>query len=60
MKKTIIQKHISTIKTGDSVIHNGNEMTVNNDNIKSGFMGTTLFGDSYRMGTIPVQVVVFK
>lgn len=60
MKKTIIQKHISLIKNGDTVIHNGNEMTVNNHNIKSGFCGTTLFGDSYRMGTIPVQVVVFN
>jgi hypothetical protein len=60
MKKTIIQKHISLIKNGDTVIHNGNEMTVNNHDIKFGFMGTTLFGDSYRMGTIPVQVVVFN
>jgi sRNA-binding carbon storage regulator CsrA len=55
-----LTQHESLIKNGDTVIHNGKEMTVNNHNIKSGFCGTTIFGDSYRMGTIPVQVVVFN
>lgn len=54
----IINKHISEIKNGDTIIHNGKETTVNNHNIKSGFCGITLFGDSYRMGTIPVTVVI--
>ena len=46
--------HIINIRVGDCVEHNGRIMTVCRKDIKSTFMGTTLFGDSYRSGTIPV------
>lgn len=44
--------HISTIKHGDTILHSdGLITTVGRKNIKRGFCGITLFGDSYRMGT---------
>ena len=59
MKYTIKQVHISTIKHGDSIMHNGNICTVDKHNIKAGGMfGATLFGDSYRAGTKQVQKVI--
>ena len=40
---------------GDTVIHNGKEMTVGNNNITHcTFMGRALFGDTYKSGTKPV------
>ena len=43
--------HISRIRSGDTIIHNGVLTTVCNNNIKScKFMGITLFGDSYNLG----------
>lgn len=47
--------HIDTIRAGDTVEHNGVFKTVCPGDLKSGFMGTTLFGDSYRLGTQPVM-----
>jgi len=47
--------HISLIAAGDTILHNGKLMTVCNNNIKRGFMGITIFGDSYRLGNIPVK-----
>lgn len=46
--------HIDTIRAGDTVEINGILKTVCPGDIKSGFMGTTLFGDSYRLGAVPV------
>ena len=46
--------HVTDIFPGDCVEHNGKLMTVSRNDIKSTFMGTTLFGDSYRSGTVPV------
>ncbi len=44
--------HISTIKKGDTILHvDGHIRTVCNNNIKTGFMGTTLFGEPYKLGT---------
>ena len=52
--------HISTIQGGDTVRHNGIILTVCNADIKHGcFMGSTLFGDSYKLGTILVEKVTF-
>ena len=51
--------HISRIRSGDTIYHNNKMMTVCNENIKRGFCGITIFGDSYRMGTVPVLVVKF-
>jgi len=47
--------HISSIRPGDTIEHNGILKTVCAKDIKSDtFMGTTIFGDSYRLGSIPV------
>ena len=52
--------HISTIQGCDTVIHNGEMKTVCFNNIKQGgFFGTSLFGDSYNMGTKLVTKVIF-
>lgn len=36
---TIQDTHISIIRSGDTVLHNGKVITVCNNDIKSGFMG---------------------
>ena len=59
MKYEIKPTHISQIKQGDTVMIDGEMRTVGNHNIKHDeFMGLTLFGDSYRLGSQPVQKVV--
>lgn len=46
-----INVHISTIRQGDTIVHNGEVKTVAGNNIQCySFMGVTLFGDSYKMG----------
>lgn len=55
MKYTIELVHISEIKPGNTVEINGMLKTVCKNNITVGFMGRTLFGDSYRLGTKPVR-----
>lgn len=48
--------HISTIKVGDTVHHDGHWRTVGTRDLKpSTFMGTTLWGDSYRAGTVLIR-----
>lgn len=52
--------HISQIRAGDVVRHNGKDMTVGNNNLKrSEFMGVTLWGDSYKSGYQKVARVKF-
>jgi hypothetical protein len=46
--------HIDLISHGDTVEHYGELRTVCSSDINSGFMGVTIFGDSYRLGTLPV------
>ena len=47
--------HISSIKIGDTVLHNNEKKTVCKRVLKkSGFMGISLFGDSYNLGYKPV------
>ncbi len=47
--------HISDLKIGDTVMHNGKPVTVGKENFKrDAFNGATLYGDSYRLGTLPV------
>ena len=54
-----LEVDIFTIKSGDTVVHNGNVMTVTAKNIhRDSFMGRTLFGDSYHLGQKPVVKVV--
>jgi len=57
MQKNIHLTHITNIKAGDTVIHNGQEKTVCKNDITSGFMGVCLFGDSYRLGSKLVEVI---
>lgn len=57
----IKEAHISTIKSGDTIINtDGVLTTVGKKNITRGFFGAALFGDSYAMGTIKVKLVIFK
>lgn len=62
MKFTIEEVHISQIKQGDTVEHNGEITTVCKHNIKeSDFMGISLFGDSYKSGYKKVKkLIIFK
>lgn len=58
---TTVNININSVKHGDTVIHDGKMHTVTRGNIKhSGFMGTTLYGDSYNLGHKPVKLVVFS
>ena len=51
-------KHISAIKPGDTVLHNGQVCTVSASNLSRGdFMGALLFGDSYSLGNKSVIVI---
>lgn len=61
MKKQlkVIDVHINSIKIGDTILCPDNKIrTVGKGNIKYGFMGATLWGDSYRLGTIPVKKII--
>lgn len=59
--KTIIKTHISQIKSGDTIIHNGKEMTVCKKDIKQdSFMGVSIFGDSYHSGYKPVEKIIWE
>ena len=60
MEHTTKEVHISTIKWWDTVIHDGHMRTVGKKDIKhGGFMGSSLFGDSYKMGSILVKKIIF-
>lgn len=51
MNTTEEKVHISRIRVGDTIIHEGVMQTISGNNIKTcPFMGTTLFGDSYHLG----------
>lgn len=53
--------NISRISPGDTIVLDGKITTVNKENIKKcSFMGTTLFGDSYKLGSELVEKVIFK
>lgn len=58
MHYTTHTTHISNIRPGDTVVINDQLRTVCASDIKrDGFMGATLFGDSYALGTRPVSKV---
>lgn len=48
--------HISQVRPGDIILHEGILKTLGKNNIKSGFMGITLWGDCYRLGNKAVLV----
>ncbi len=57
---TIKEIHISEISHGDTILHtDGKITTVCRNNIKKAFNGITLFGDSYRLGTLPVKKITY-
>lgn len=61
MEYTIKPTHISDIKAGDTILHNGEVKTVSGNNIKGNpFIGKTLFGDSYNLGYKKVEVIAFR
>jgi hypothetical protein len=61
MEKVLEKTNIDNIRVGDTVLHYGVERTVTRRNLKrNGFMGTTLFGDSYRLGYELVTKITFK
>lgn len=53
---------IQDVKTGDTIIDNdGKIKLVSKGNIKySKFMGLTLFGDCYKLGTQKVRKLIYK
>lgn len=60
MKFAIVPTHISQIRQGDYIEHQGEIVTVSNQWIKKcSFMGLTLYGDSYNLGTKMVKKVVY-
>jgi hypothetical protein len=53
--------HISQITVGDTIIHDGEMRTVNANNIKNdSFLGRSIFGDSYNLGTKKVIKVMIE
>lgn len=59
MNYSIVPTHISQIRVGDVVEIDGILKTVGKNNLKhGGFCGTTLWGDSYRSGTVLVPKAV--
>lgn len=53
--------HISSVRVGDAVVHQGKEMTVCAKDIKiDPFFGRMLFGDPYRLGMQPVKRLLIK
>lgn len=62
MKNAISEDvHISKIKSGDTIKHNGEIVTVCEKDIKyCPFMGVTIFGDSYSLGDKKVTRIIFN
>lgn len=53
--------HKSEIRHGDTIRHNGHEMTVSKSDIRHDpFMGKTIFGDSYKLGYQKVVLLEYK
>ncbi len=60
MERKIKLTHKDNIKAGDTILRNGFETTVSNNDIKySDFMGVSLFGDSYSFGHELVEKVIY-
>ena len=60
MTYVVTPTHINLIRPGDTVLVDGHLKTVSPGNIRKGYMGTTLWGDSYRLGTLPVKRAIIK
>ena len=60
MTYIVTSTHIDFIRQGDTLLIDGHLKTVCPNDLKLGFMGTTLWGDSYKLGTVPVQRATFQ
>ena len=60
MTYVVTPTHINLIRPGDTIEVDGHLKTVSPGAIRKGFMGTTLWGDSYRLGTLPVKRAIIK
>ena len=60
MTYDVVHTHIDLIRPGDTVEIDGHLKTVCKSDIRKGFMGTTLWGDSHRLGTLPVRRAIIK
>ena len=58
--RNVAMRHISEVRPGDTIVHMGVMRTVCKKDIRRGFMGLTIFGDSYRMGNVLVAIVVLR
>lgn len=58
--REVKEVHISEIRQGDTIHHNGEDVTVCGTDIKSGFCGITIFGDSYHSGYKKVLKVTYR
>lgn len=57
----IVETHVSDIKHGDTIIENGELVTVSRNYIKRDpLLGTTIRGNSYNGGRKPVLKAVIK
>lgn len=51
--------HISKLRVGDTILHDGKEKTVSANNIKKcPFMGISVFGDTYNLGYKPITRII--
>ena len=58
MEYTKTEKHISNVRHGDKILHNGELKTLTDSNIKHcPFEGISIWGDSYHSGYKPVIVL---
>lgn len=61
MTYDIVETHVSDIKHGDTIIENGELVTVGRNCIKHDpLLGTTIRGNSYHGGRKPVLKAVIK
>jgi len=60
MNKKTTNTYIDLVRPGDTVFHDNYERTVCKKDTKyDGFNGTSLFGDNYCLGTLPVIKIIF-
>ena len=52
--------HISMVSIGDTIEHNGKEITIGRENLdRTEFMGWTINGDSYVLGRKLVKRIIY-
>ena len=60
MTYVVTPTHINLIRPEDTIEVDGHLKTVSPSAIRKGFMRTTLWGDSYRLGTRLVKRAIIK